>query len=85
MKEATSWKTSGAIAFLLEKGKATGNMPRGLLVIDMFYLQAVTKAVIKGNECLTHPEILKISLLSKPFKGAYWHYQKLLSAQFRRI
>lgn len=81
----TSWKTSGATAFLLEKGKATGNSPQGLLVNDVLYLQAVTEAVIKGNECLPHPEVLKIRLRSKPFKGAYWHYQKLLSAQFRRI
>lgn len=82
----TSWKTSGATAFLTEKDKAIGNTPQGLLVNEeLLYLQAVTKAMIKGNECLPHPEVLKIVLLSKSFKGAYWHYQKLLSAQFRRF
>lgn len=82
----TGWKTSGATAFLLEKGKATGNTPQGFLVNEeVLYLQVVTKAVVKGNEDLPHPEVLKINLLSKPFKGTYWHYQKHLSAQFRRI
>ena len=54
----TSWKTSGATAFLLAKSKATGNSPQGLLVNDVLYLQAVTEAVITGNECLPHPEVL---------------------------
>jgi len=81
----TSWKPLGATVLFLEKGKATGNTPWGLLVKEVvLYLQAVTKAVIKGNECLAHSEILKISLFSKPFRGTYWHYQKL-SAQIRRI
>lgn len=48
----TSWKTTGAIALLLEEDKVTGTTPLGLLVKEVLYLQPVTKAVIKGNECL---------------------------------
>ena len=66
----TSWKTSGATAFLLEKGKVTSNAPQGLPVNEeVLCLQAVTKDVVRGIECLPHPEALKIGFLSKPFKG----------------
>lgn len=40
VKVVTNWKTSGANAFFLEKGKATGNTPQGLLVNEEVLLSA---------------------------------------------
>lgn len=64
----TRRKTSGATLFL-EKVKSAVTPPRVLLVNEEPYLPAVTKALM-SDECLSHPEVPDISLLSKPFKGA---------------